>query len=63
MWSELYIGLRVKYQLFLSYFNNNLIFSSDFRKNTQISNFVNICPVRAELFHADGHTDRQTWRS
>jgi len=28
-------------------------------KNTEISNFVEICPVGAELFHSD----RQTWRS
>jgi len=31
-----------------------------FRKNTQISNFVTICPVRAKLFHADGLTNRNT---
>jgi len=24
---------------------------------------VKIRPVRAELLHADGQTDRQTWRS
>jgi hypothetical protein len=29
-----------------------------FRKKTQISNFAKIRPVRAELFHADGRTDR-----
>ena len=27
---------------------------------TQISNFMKIRPVGAELFHADGRTDRQT---
>ena len=26
-------------------------------KNTQISNFMKIHPVRAELFHADGHDE------
>ena len=31
-----------------------------FEKNIQISNFMKICPVGAELFHADGRTDRQT---
>jgi len=29
-----------------------------FQKNTKISNFTKICPVGAELFHADGKTDR-----
>jgi hypothetical protein len=29
-------------------------------KNTQISNFMKIRPVGAELFHTDGQTDRQT---
>jgi hypothetical protein len=28
-----------------------------FRKKTQISNLTKICPVGAELFHADGRTD------
>jgi len=30
-----------------------------FGKNTQISNFMKICPLGAALFHADGQTDRQ----
>ena len=36
---------------------NIKIISSDFRKNTHISNFVNIRPVGAELLHTDGQTD------
>jgi len=32
-------------------------------KNNQMSIFVKILPVGAELFHADGRTDRQTLRS
>ena len=28
-----------------------------FEKNTEISNFMKIRPVEAELFHADGRTD------
>jgi len=32
-------------------------------ENPQISNFTKIRPVGAELFHADGRTDGQTWRS
>jgi len=35
-----------------------------FRKNTQISNFIKIRSLEAELFHVDrqrdGHPDRQT---
>jgi hypothetical protein len=30
----------------------------DFQKNTQISNYVKICPVEAVVSH--GETDRQT---
>jgi hypothetical protein len=35
------------------------IFSTDFqkKKNPQIRNFVEILPVEAEFFHADGRTD------
>ena len=38
-------------------FERNLNFFTDFIKNTQISNFMKIRPVGAELFHADGWTD------
>jgi len=38
-----------------------LIFSTDFRKNTQ--HFMKIRPVVDELFRADGRTDDQTRRS
>jgi hypothetical protein len=53
----MYIGLHVKYSLFLSDFNATLIFSADFRKNTQISNLMKIRQVEAELFRADRRTD------
>jgi len=33
-------------------------FLDTFSKNAQISNFMKICPEGAELFHADGQTDR-----
>ena len=53
------IGLHVKYRLFLSDFNDTLIFSTDFRKPHKISNFMKIRPVGAELFHADRRTERR----
>jgi len=40
----MYIGLHVKYP------------SHSF-KNTQISNFMKICPMGAEMFHADRWMD------
>jgi len=57
-----YVGLHVKYPLFLSDFNENLNFLGRFSKNPHISNFVEIHPVGVELFHTDGRTDRQTDR-
>ena len=57
----MYIGFNVKYPSFLSDFNETRILSTYFRKNTQISNFMEIRPVAAEMFHADGQPDEQTW--
>jgi hypothetical protein len=53
----MYIGLHTKYPLFSTDFDETWIFSTDFSKNTQMSNFMKIRPVGAELFHADGRTD------
>jgi hypothetical protein len=51
-----YIGIHVKYSLFLSRFNKiYLKFLGRFWKNTEISNIMKICPMRAQLFHADIH--------
>jgi len=54
----MYIGLPVKYPLFLSDFNNFELSGRIFEK--QISNFTKICPVGGELFRADRQTDGQT---
>ena len=51
--------LHVKYPLFLSNFNKTWIFSTEGRKKAQMSNFIKICPVGKEIFHADGRTDMQ----
>ena len=52
-----YIGLHVKYPLFLSDLNKSWIFSADFRKNTPIPNFVKVLSMGAKLFHEGGRTD------
>jgi hypothetical protein len=53
---EMYIGLHVKYPLFLSSFNDTWIFSKEFSKNPQVSSLIKIRPVGAEMFLADGQT-------
>jgi hypothetical protein len=55
----MYIGLHVKNPVFLSDFNETCIISTDFSKNTQIPNFIKICPLDAELVHAEGLSDGQ----
>ena len=59
----MYIGLDVKYPLFLPDFSKTCIFATDFQqqqqqpqKTPQIYNFIKIRPVGAKLFHADGQT-------
>ena len=49
----MYIRLHVKYPLFLSDFNETLIFLTYFSTNTQIWKFMENHPVQADLFHAD----------
>jgi hypothetical protein len=63
----MYIGLHVKYPLFLSDFNANLTFWTDFRKNNQISNFMEIRLVEQSSFMltetgAEKRKDRETDR-
>jgi hypothetical protein len=56
----MYKRLHVKYPLLLSDFNKTWIFSIDFSKNTQTSNFMKISPVGNELLHAGARTDGRT---
>ena len=56
----MYISLPIKHPLFFSGFNETWTFPTDPWKQTQISNFMKIRPVEAELFHADRRTDELT---
>jgi hypothetical protein len=56
----MYTDLRAKYSLLLPEFNKTQCFSTDFRKISQVGISLKIRSVGAELFHADGRTDRQT---
>ena len=58
VWQTVSVGLHTKWHLFLYDFNETWIFLDRFSKNPQISNFTKIHLVGAELFHADGRTDR-----
>jgi len=55
----MYIGLYEKYHLFLSDLTENLNFRYRFSTTTQISNFMKIRVVGAELFHVGWRTDGQ----
>jgi hypothetical protein len=59
----MYIGLHVKYLLFLSDFNKTWIFLTDLKKKTQIQNFMQIHPVGAQSFCVDREMDRQMCQS
>jgi hypothetical protein len=61
----MHIGLHVKHPLFLLYFNKAWGFSTDFSKNIEISDFMKIGPVGADIFscvRTVEHTGRQTER-
>jgi hypothetical protein len=53
----MYVCIHVKYPLILSNFNETLIFSTYFREKIQVSNFIKIRAIVAELFLDDGRTD------
>jgi len=50
-------GLRVNYPLLLPDFNTTSISHETFSKNAEISYFLKIIPVGADLFHANGRSD------
>jgi len=52
------IGLRVNCPLFLSDFKENRFYATGFGKNSYMSNFMETRPMGAELFQADGQTER-----
>jgi hypothetical protein len=47
-----------KVEVILVRFESNLDFLDRFSKNTQIPNFMKFHPVGAELFNADGQTEK-----
>jgi hypothetical protein len=49
---------KVSLRVTLVGFSSNLNFCDRVLKNTQVSNCMKIRPVGAELFHADGQTDK-----
>jgi hypothetical protein len=56
---KMYIGLRVKLR-YSCQIVMKLEFSRHISENTQITNFMTVRAVRAELFHAKRRTDGQT---
>jgi hypothetical protein len=54
MLSYMYVGLRVKYPLFLWYFSQTWIFSTYFPKILTLSNLMKVRLVGVQLFHAEG---------
>jgi hypothetical protein len=60
IWIKIYVGLYVKYLLFLPNFNDTWIFSTVFKKKASNISFKENPPVGAELFRAYGRTDIRT---
>jgi len=55
----MYLGLCIKYPLFLSDISETWNILDRFSKNTQISNFMKLRPAGAELVRADERTNGQ----
>ena len=55
----MYVLLHVKELLFLSDLGKTWIFLDIFSENIQVSNFMKIRPVGAEVYLANWQTDRQ----
>ena len=53
----MYIGLHLKYRLFVSDVKENLNILDRFSKNTLISNFMKLSPMGDELFQVDRRMD------
>ena len=51
-------GIHLKYSILILESNATWIFSAGFRKILKYKIFYKIRPVAAELFYADGQTDR-----
>jgi len=49
----MHVNLNVKYPLLLSDFNKTWGFFDRFSKNSQISNFMKMYPMRDDQFHED----------
>ena len=59
MLSQMYVGIHVKYWLFLVDFSESWTCLTDFSKNTEVSDFLETRPLGVEL-HADRRMDGQT---
>jgi len=49
--------INLKHPLYMSDFNQNLFFGGIFSNNPQMSNFMKVRPMVAQVFHSDGKTD------
>jgi hypothetical protein len=55
---QLYTSLHVRYPFFLSDSDETFNILHKFSENNRIPNYMKTSPVVAEMFHADGQTDR-----